>query len=73
MLETFIHGELQKSLPYQQHDFRLYHWRNERQKEIDILAESATRLVGIEIKAASALCGQKTNVNNPHLKLGVNS
>ena len=53
MLESFVHSELQKSLPYQQHDFRLYHWRNERQKEIDILAESATRLVGIEIKAAS--------------------
>ena len=55
MLESFVHGELQKSLPYQQHDFRLYHWRNERQKEIDILAESATRLVGIEIKAASTV------------------
>jgi len=55
MLESFVHSELQKSLPNQQNDFRLYHWRNERKKEIDILAESATRLVGIEIKAASTV------------------
>ena len=47
MLESFVHGELQKSLANQQNDFRLYHWRSENQKEIDILAESAKRLVGI--------------------------
>jgi len=55
MLESFVHSELQKSLPNQQNDFRLYHWRSANQKEIDILAESATRLVGIEIKASSAV------------------
>ena len=55
MLETFVHGEILKSLPYQQHDFRLYHWRSSHQKEIDILAESATRLVGIEVKASSSI------------------
>ena len=55
MLESFVHSELQKSLPYQQNDFRLYHWRSAHQKEIDILAESATRLVGIEIKASSSI------------------
>jgi len=55
MLESFVHGEILKSLPYQQHDFRLYHWRSSHQKEIDILAESATRLVGIEVKASSTI------------------
>lgn len=55
MLESFVHSELQKSLPYQQKDFRLYHWRSAHQKEIDILAESATRLVGIEIKASGTI------------------
>jgi predicted AAA+ superfamily ATPase len=46
---------LQKSLANQQNDFRLYHWRSENQKEIDILAESAKRLVGIEIKSSSTI------------------
>lgn len=55
MLESFVHGELQKSLPNLQNDFRLYHWRSANQKEIDILAESATRLVGIEVKASSTI------------------
>jgi len=55
MLESFVHSELQKSLPNQKNDFRLYHWRSANQKEIDILAESATRLVGIEIKASSTV------------------
>ena len=55
MLESFVHSELQKSLPNQESDFRLYHWRSANQKEIDILAESAKRLVGIEIKASSTI------------------
>ena len=55
MLESFVHGELQKSLANQQNDFRLYHWRSDNQKEIDILAESAKRLVGIEIKSSSTV------------------
>jgi len=55
MLESFVHSELLKSLPNQENDFRLYHWRSENQKEIDILAESAKRLVGIEIKASSTI------------------
>lgn len=58
MLESFVHGELQKSLPNLQNDFRLYHWRGAKQKELDILAESATRLVGIEIKATSSITEQ---------------
>jgi len=55
MLESFVHGEILKSLPYQENDFRLYHWRSAHKKEIDILAESATRLVGIEVKASSSI------------------
>lgn len=55
MLESFVHGEILKSLPYQNSDFRLYHWRSTHQREIDILAESATRLIGIEVKASSSI------------------
>jgi len=70
MLETFVHSELQKSLPNQQNDFRLYHWRNERKKEIDILAESATRLVGIEIKAASTVNDESLKALKDFAKTG---
>ena len=55
MLESFVHAEILKSLPYQNSDFRLYHWRSSHQREIDILAESATRLIGIEVKASSSI------------------
>ena len=70
MLESFVHSELQKSLPNQQNDFRLYHWRNERKKEIDILAESATRIVGIEIKAASTVNDESLKVLKDFAKTG---
>lgn len=70
MLESFVHSELQKSLPNQQNDFRLYHWRNERKKEIDILAESATRLVGIEIKAASTVNDESLKALKDFAKTG---
>lgn len=55
MLETFVRAGLQKSLPNQENDSRLYHWRSANQKEIDILAESTKRLVGIEVKASSTI------------------
>ena len=37
MLESFVHGEVLKSLPYQENDFRLYHWRSTRIKKRLIL------------------------------------
>ncbi len=55
LLESFVHSELLKVLPYQSGDFRLYHWRDHNQREIDILAESAGRLVGIEVKASASV------------------
>lgn len=55
VLETFVHNELLKSLPHQQSHWRLYHWRHQRGREIDILAETNRTLVGFEIKASSSV------------------
>ena len=55
ILETFVHAELSKCLPYQDNHWRLYHWRDQRGREIDILAESGRTLVGFEMKASATV------------------
>jgi uncharacterized protein len=55
ILEAFVHNELQKSLPYQKSDWRLYHWRHQRGPEIDIVAEADRTLVGFEMKAGATV------------------
>lgn len=55
LMESFVYSELVRSAPYQGQDFRFYHWRDSRGREIDILAESATRLIGIEVKASTTV------------------
>ena len=58
LMESFVYSELMRSAPYQDQSFRFYHWRDSRGHEIDILAESATRLIGIEVKASTAVSPQ---------------
>lgn len=58
LVESFVYSELVRSAPYQSQDFRFYHWRDSRGREIDILAESATRLIGIEVKASTTVSAQ---------------
>lgn len=58
LLESFVFSELFRSAPYQDSTFRFYHWRDQRGREIDILAESAECLVAIEIKASSTISRQ---------------
>lgn len=55
LVETFVYGELRKSLPHQSADWRLWHWRNHDGREIDIVAECGNSLVAFEVKAASTL------------------
>ena len=55
LLETYVHNELVKCLPYQTDDWRLYHWRNQDGREVDLLAETGRTLVAIEVKAAATL------------------
>ncbi|MDQ0323321.1 putative AAA+ superfamily ATPase [Pararhizobium capsulatum DSM 1112] len=55
LFENFVHNELWKSLPYQKRDWRLYHWRHQRGREIDIVAEADRTLVGFEMKTSTTV------------------
>lgn len=55
LLESFIVGELQRALPMQDEDYRLYHWRSADRREIDILIDGGHRLVAIEVKSATTV------------------
>lgn len=55
LLETFVFGEILRSLPLHDQDYRLYHWRSRDQREIDIIVDGVDRLVGIEVKASSSV------------------
>ncbi|MXY32550.1 MAG: ATP-binding protein [Boseongicola sp. SB0664_bin_43] len=54
LLESFVVGELQRALPMQDADYRLYHWRSADRREIDILIDGGSHLVNIEIKASAS-------------------
>lgn len=55
LLESFVVGELQRALPMQDEDYRLYHWRSADRREIDILIDGGHRLVAIEVKSAATV------------------
>jgi predicted AAA+ superfamily ATPase len=58
VLETFVFNELEKNLRHQSQPWRLYHWRDQRGREIDIVAEApGRRLALFEMKAASEVAG----------------
>lgn len=57
LLETYVHNEVLKSIPYQSDDWKLWHWRNRDGREVDILAEQERKLVAMEVKAAATLDG----------------
>lgn len=55
LLETFVFNELVRATPFQNEEFRLYHWRSADKREIDIVADAGARLVGVEIKASASV------------------
>lgn len=55
IMESFIFNEIQRCVPFQEKDYKLYHWRNRDKREIDILADADTHLVGIEVKTAATV------------------
>ena len=55
LLESFVAGELQRALPLQRSDYRLYHWRSSEQREIDILIDGGNHLVNVEVKASASV------------------
>lgn len=55
LLESFVLGQVRLSLPFQSTEHRLYHWRHRDNREVDIVAETGTNLVAMEVKAASGV------------------
>lgn len=55
LMESFVVGELQRALPMQDEDYRLYHWRSADRREVDILIDAGHRLVAIEVKSATTV------------------
>ena len=55
LLESFVFAELLRSAPYQSAGIRFYHWRDQRGREIDIVAESGNDLVATEVKASTSV------------------
>jgi len=55
LLESFVLNEIQKALPMQDNDFRLFHWRSADKREIDIVADAGNHLVGVEVKSSSSI------------------
>lgn len=58
LLGSFVLSELLRSEPHQGNSFRVWHWRDQRGREIDILAECGHRIAAIEIKASSSVGSQ---------------
>ncbi|MEP2985667.1 MULTISPECIES: ATP-binding protein [Alphaproteobacteria] len=57
LLESFVLNEIQRAVPMQDADYRLYHWRSADQREIDILIDGGSHLVCVEIKASASVTG----------------
>lgn len=55
LLESYVFNELLRSSPFQERDVRFYHWRSRDRREIDILIEAGSDLIGVEVKASSAV------------------
>ncbi len=54
LLETFVVNELLRQTTWSDLQIRLYHYRDEAKREIDVIAELPDgRIVGIEVKAAN--------------------
>ena len=58
LLESFVVGELQRSLPMQEEDHHLYHWRSADRREIDVLIDGGHRMVAVEIKSAATVSAE---------------
>lgn len=55
LLESFVLNELQRALPLQDADYRLYHWRSPDQREVDILIDGGSHLICVEVKSSASV------------------
>ncbi len=59
LLETFVVGEVRKQAAWSDTRVRLFHYRTTTGREVDLVLENAAGLlVGIEVKAAGAVCAK---------------
>lgn len=56
LLESFVFGEVLKQASVADDEYRLYHYRDKDQNEVDIVAENeAGEMIGLEVKAAATV------------------
>ena len=58
LLESFVVGEITKQIGWSDIDVRLSHYRDRDQREIDVVLEHGTSVVGLETKATSTPLAQ---------------
>lgn len=58
LLESYVVGEVQRALPMQYADYRLYHWRSAEQREIDLLIDGGSHLTCVEVKSSTTVSSQ---------------
>lgn len=58
LLESFVVGEVQRALPMQDADYRLYHWRSAEQREIDLLIDGDSHLTCVEVKSSTTVSSE---------------
>lgn len=58
LIESYVLGELQRALPMQEMDYRLYHWRSADQREIDILIDGGHHLINVEVKSSASISAE---------------
>ena len=56
LIETFVFNQLSAILDAQEDEYRLYHYRDREQREVDFILENeAGDVIGIEVKSGSAV------------------
>ncbi|MBU4174135.1 MAG: ATP-binding protein [Actinobacteria bacterium] len=55
MLETWVSGELRKTLPFLDAPVRLMFWREQHGGEVDFVLEKGMRLAGVEVKSSESV------------------
>ncbi|MDD9908559.1 MAG: ATP-binding protein [Ahrensia sp.] len=58
LLESYVLNEIQRALPMQDNDYRLYHWRSADQREIDIVVDGGSHLALIEVKSSASVTAE---------------
>lgn len=56
LLETFVFMECCKHMTWAEEDVRLYHFRDKRKNEVDLILEKGdSRVIGVEVKASATV------------------